>query len=314
LAAAIDRVVAEFQPHVVHGHNWISNSYRTGRSRPPLVVTLHDYGQVCATHRLMRNGAVCAGPAVLRCLSCSSGHYGAAIGTATWAGVRVMTPRRRRQAAAFLPVSTAVSRSTHVDTLASTVVIPNFIPTDSEVAAVAPPGLPDRPFVVMAGDISRDKGADVLIDALAGSDIDVVFMGRPVDVDPPAGPTVHVIGPQPHDVAMHVVRRAELLVAPSRWPDPCPTVVLEAMAAGRAVVSTAHGGMTDQVDHGVTGLLVPPSDVAALRRAIVDLWADADRREGMGAAAVVRSRLFTVGAVVDRILEVYERAVTGLLD
>jgi glycosyltransferase involved in cell wall biosynthesis len=64
----------------------------------------------------------------------------------------------------------------------------------------------------------------------------------------------------------------------------------------------------------VTGLLVPPSDVAALRRAIVDLWADADRREGMGAAAVVRSRLFTVGAVVDRILEVYERAVTGLLD
>ena len=57
------------------------------------------------------------------------------------------------------------------------------------------------------------------------------------------------------------------------------------MAYGRPVVATAVGGLVDAVEDGVTGLLVPPRDPAALRSAIQELLEDADLRARLGAAA-----------------------------
>ncbi|WP_233213687.1 glycosyltransferase family 4 protein [Mycobacterium hubeiense] len=68
------------------------------------------------------------------------------------------------------------------------------------------------------------------------------------------------------------------------------TVVLEAMASGRPVVITDNPGIADYVDHGVTGLLVPPNDVDAFAAAIGQLIADPHRRAEMGAAAAIRAR------------------------
>jgi glycosyltransferase involved in cell wall biosynthesis len=84
------------------------------------------------------------------------------------------------------------------------------------------------------------------------------------------------------------------------------TVVLEAMASGRPVVVTDNPGLGDYVEHGVTGLLVPPDDVDAFAAALRELLADPDRAREMGRAAVERARRqFTsagMGAVLARIL------------
>jgi glycosyltransferase involved in cell wall biosynthesis len=61
-------------------------------------------------------------------------------------------------------------------------------------------------------------------------------------------------------------------------------VLVEAMAAGRPVVATAVGGVTDIVLDGVTGRLVPAGDVAGLRGALVDLRDDPDLRRRLGTA------------------------------
>jgi glycosyltransferase involved in cell wall biosynthesis len=58
--------------------------------------------------------------------------------------------------------------------------------------------------------------------------------------------------------------------------------VLEAMAAGCAVVATDVGGTQDVVVSGRTGLLVPPEDSAALAAAIIELLLDAQRRQAFG--------------------------------
>ena len=84
------------------------------------------------------------------------------------------------------------------------------------------------------------------------------------------------------------------------------TVVLEAMASGRPLVVTDNPGMSDYVEHGVTGLLVPPDDVEAFAEALRQLLADPDRARAMGAAAAERARaeLTSAGmsAVLGRIL------------
>lgn len=63
------------------------------------------------------------------------------------------------------------------------------------------------------------------------------------------------------------------------------TVILEAMAMGKPVICTSTRGQVDVVEDGVTGLLVPVGDPAALRAAMVSLWNDPERARAMGARA-----------------------------
>ncbi|MBW8013728.1 glycosyltransferase [Lactobacillus helveticus] len=60
----------------------------------------------------------------------------------------------------------------------------------------------------------------------------------------------------------------DILVLPSTSPDPLPTVVLESMGCGRAIIGYAHGGITEMIKDGYNGKLVTPGDKVALRKAV----------------------------------------------
>jgi glycosyltransferase involved in cell wall biosynthesis len=69
------------------------------------------------------------------------------------------------------------------------------------------------------------------------------------------------------------------------------------MALGKAVVASDIGGPREQIEDGVSGILVPPGDSAALARAICRLLADPARRASLGriAASRVRDRFTSDG-------------------
>lgn len=79
-------------------------------------------------------------------------------------------------------------------------------------------------------------------------------------------------------------RSADVFVLPSKR-EGLPMALLEAMAFGLPVVTTPVGGIPDIVDDGVTGILVEPSNVAAIAAAIELLARDPERRSSMGRAA-----------------------------
>jgi len=85
------------------------------------------------------------------------------------------------------------------------------------------------------------------------------------------------------DVA-DILRASDVFVLSSRV-EGNPMSVMEAMAAGLPVVSTAVGGVPELVREGETGLLVPPNDTGALARALQALVDDPARRRAMGAVA-----------------------------
>ncbi len=62
----------------------------------------------------------------------------------------------------------------------------------------------------------------------------------------------------------------DILILPSTSPDPLPTVVLESMGCGRAIIGYAHGGITEMVKDGYNGKLVKSLDKKALNIAVKD--------------------------------------------
>jgi glycogen(starch) synthase len=305
---------------VVHAHNWIVNSALGPAAgvRVPVVMTLHDYSHVCATKRLMEHGErVCSGPSLGRCLSCSSALYGTAKGAVTVAANTLLARRRSHRVSRFAavssPVATAVARDSSIWPYGAGLnaeVIPNFIP-DEIVLDEIPPAQQDAPLLFV-GDLTPDKGVPILLDAYRQLDCPppLVLAGRPAPGSLWRFPDgVRWVGPLPHDEVLGLFRSARAVVVPSVWSDPCPTVVLEAMAAGRPVVAAASGGIVDMVVDGATGLLVPPGDVSALAHAIGTVLSDPQAAQSFGAAGRNRAREFTVSAVVERIERLYTSAI-----
>jgi glycosyltransferase involved in cell wall biosynthesis len=100
----------------------------------------------------------------------------------------------------------------------------------------------------------------------------------------------------------------DLYVASSRK-EGLPPSILEAMAAGLAVVATDVPGHRDVVVPGETGLLVTPEDPAALADAIAALLTDPARRKSLGQAGRERVRQdFSIRAMVDATAAAYRRA------
>jgi len=93
----------------------------------------------------------------------------------------------------------------------------------------------------------------------------------------------------------------DLVVVPSRWPDPLPRSVMEAMAAGKPVVAYRTGGVSEMVVDGETGVLVKSGDVEGLARGIARLAGDSALRLRLGSAASRRARSdFSFESHVDR--------------
>jgi glycosyltransferase involved in cell wall biosynthesis len=81
-----------------------------------------------------------------------------------------------------------------------------------------------------------------------------------------------------------ILRATDVFVLSSDY-EGNPLSVLEAMAAGLPVISTAVGGVPELVQHSATGLLVPPSDAGALAEAMTQLGRNTAQRAAMGDAA-----------------------------
>ena len=90
------------------------------------------------------------------------------------------------------------------------------------------------------------------------------------------------------------------------------TPLVDAMAAGKAAVATAVGGIPEVVVDGVTGYLVPPRDAKAFANRLIQLLKDEALRTRMGEAAAQRAReRFTVEQMVGETAAVYKSLATG---
>ena len=105
---------------------------------------------------------------------------------------------------------------------------------------------------------------------------------------------------------MPEVLRALDVLASASWAEPFGQALLEAQASGVPVVGTRSGGVPEFVEDGVTGLLVPPQDPAALAAALQRLLGDAGFRERLARAGRASAEeRFGLAERYDAVADVY---------
>jgi glycosyltransferase involved in cell wall biosynthesis len=320
LVLGLAALVRRMRPDVVHAHGWSVHSWLPLQPflRLPLVVTLHEYGLVCARKDLVYLGrSECSGPALAKCVRCASRHYGRLRGIPITLATFAMGSVERHLTARFIAVSDAVASATGVDHVRHDV-IPNFLPDDPppDAVRVAPwtDQLPSGPFLLFVGALGAHKGLPILFDAYAdlGRSVPLVCIGhRWSDTPASIPPEVAILEDWPHEAVRAAWQRALVGIVPSTWREPFGIVALEAMAAGVPLVASSVGGLADVVRDGVTGFLVPPSDSGALTEAIRRLLADANLRAEMGKSGRELVRQYSADRVVPQIEAVYAQVSRG---
>lgn len=183
-----------------------------------------------------------------------------------------------------------------------------------------PKGLP---VVTFASRLLKDKGVREFVEAARilrarGISVDFWLVGMP---DPSnltsitedemkqwtQGGWMKVFGHR-NDIA-ELFSKSNIVVLPS-YREGLPKVLIEAAACGRPVVTTDVPGCRDAIEPGLTGLLVPARDAAALADAVQTLLDDTTLRQRMGAAGrVLAEREFAIEKVVNRHLTIYREMV-----
>jgi glycosyltransferase involved in cell wall biosynthesis len=249
------------------------------------------------------------------CVGGADHHSGRLTGPPTALGNWAGAAAERRSVAMFLPVSQAVARGAQLERRGLPFrVIPNFVPDAIAASEGHDNGtaveLPSRDFMLFVGDLTADKGIHVLLEAYGrlADPPELVLIGRPYLPAERLPPGVTALGVLPSAAVMTAWRRSLIGVVPSIVPDSCPTVVIEAMAAGRPVVATRTGGIPDLVDDGRTGILVRPNAPGALAEALEKMIASPELRRRMSDAARVKLGQFTASRVVPQIERIYEVA------
>ena len=179
----------------------------------------------------------------------------------------------------------------------------------------------------------------------AGSDLEILFVGRPEErkglpiLLTAFGALVEhvpcrltVIGAEREDVLRFVpdpellrwidirgrvsgerlwaeLHKADVLCAPSLSGESFGMVLTEAFAAGTPVIASAIAGYSDVVSDGVDGLLVPPGDPQRLAEELQRIHYEPERLREMGEVARRSAQRYAWPRVADQVTEVYERAI-----
>jgi glycosyltransferase involved in cell wall biosynthesis len=212
-------------------------------------------------------------------------------------------------------------------------VIDTLAPRYRERATVVPFGihaseyavmpLPSRPTVLFVGRLHESKGVRELVDAFAsvrtvvpGSRLRIAGEGpeaawlerRAVELG--IASSVEFLGRVPHREITSLVADCSLFCMPSHG-EPFGMAILEAMAAGRAVVASDCGGPRHLVHPG-GGMRVRPRDRHTLAQALITLLNDRARLEAMGAFNRERvEREFSWSVILDALEHAYGVAMTA---
>jgi glycosyltransferase involved in cell wall biosynthesis len=318
----LSALIEEHRPDVLHLHNpypllspWVVRTAH--RHGVPVVQTVHNYRQVCASGIYFRDGRICqdcrgralAVPAIVhRC------YRGSRAQSALMATTLAVHRPTWRSVDRYVALTSAVADHLRDYGIAADriVVKPNSIPDPG-------PPVPLGDGFLFFGRLSPEKGLGLLLSAWRrapeGSLGTLRIAGdgelrELVEAAAVERSDVEYLGVLDRDGVRAALRATAVVLAVSTWHDVLPTVVLEALAHGRPVLGTALGGIPYLIGvddpAGAAGWVVP-ADPAALAAALP--VARAGARALAPAARTRYERMFHPDVITGQLLDVYAELV-----
>lgn len=313
VAAAVRRLGAEVvHAHNVHprlGHRALLAAREAGAA---VVLHLHNFRLSCAIGIAYRDGAPC--------FECH--------GRDTWPGLRHVCRGSPAEALAYAAglaahrpaLVGAVDRFVAVSAATRARIESLGLPpggTDAIPNALGPAAFTPRSaagsgtYALVVSRLAEEKGIDTAIAATRAAGVPLRIAGEGPDLGRlralARGADVTFLGRLEGGGLAAVRAGAAFALAPSRWEEPCPFAVLEAMASGLPVLVSDRGGLPELLPEGAEAL--PALDTGAWERAVGDLWRDPAAREQAGARALEHARgRFSHDAVAPALEATYARA------
>jgi glycosyltransferase involved in cell wall biosynthesis len=294
-AHKLNKLVGEVQPAVAHLHNIYHHLTPSllpvlAKHRIPTVMTLHDLRLLCPAIHMLRQGEVCE--------RCRGGRFHQAIlgrcvkdsrGASVLAAVETAHQHYRQLYQQNVALFLCPSRF-YLEKYAEwgyprekLVHLPNFVDTEFW----QPAGDSPEAAYLYFGRVSREKGLETLLQAQAlwerggesgGEPLTLLIAGSgPWDEELRRRVTelglqrAEILGALAPDELHRALTRARFTVIPSEWYENAPMAGFESLAAGRPIVGTRIGGITELIEDGRDGILFEPRDprdlLAALQRA-----------------------------------------------
>lgn len=163
---------------------------------------------------------------------------------------------------------------------------------------------PDKTYLLYVGRLTELKGVHVLIKAFEqihakrpntrlvivgssffGGAAKTTYEQSLIELAKPVSQAIIFTGYIAHEKLKYLYSAVDIVVLPSVWQDPCPLVVLEAMASGTCLVATNVGGVPEVLEHKVVGELVPAWDATALSNAVSSVLENPNEKIKMEQAA-----------------------------
>jgi colanic acid/amylovoran biosynthesis glycosyltransferase len=284
-ALALRRLIAEFDPDVLHVH-WVL-----------------PQGLVAALAAPDRRWVLTA-------------HGGDVYALAGWLATGLKRLALRRATAVTVPNQEMRQRLLQLGANPSTTLIR---PMGADVTAVrAVRAERRRGRLLFVGRLAEKKGVAVLLEALrsgevdGGWSLDLVGDGplraRLEEAARGLEGRVRFLGSMDRVGVVAAMAECEVFVVPSvpaagGDQDGLPVVLLEAMAAGCAIVASRLPGIDSVLVDGHTGLLVPPGDAGELAAALSRLLRDAELRSKLGAASAAAVDAYSIESVGEQYVE-----------
>lgn len=311
------------KPDVVHFHNTFPlvspAGYRAARAVGAAVVqTLHNYRLICPSAMLSRGGVPCEAcvgrfvpwPGVLH--ACYRGSRTASAVTASMLVAHRVLGTYARSVTRYVALTSFAKGR-----FAAGGLDPDLISVKGNFLA-ADPGVGDGGggFAAYVGRLSPEKGVPDLLEAWravgARLPLTVVGDGPSADAVRHAAATVAGVtwlGRRSGAEVLEILKRASVLMFPSRLYEGMPMSVIEAYATGTPVIGTRLGGTAEMIEDGRTGFLVAPGDPGALAAAVNPFVSDPARalelRRGARAAYLAR---YSADQNFEALMRIYEQA------
>jgi glycosyltransferase involved in cell wall biosynthesis len=313
----VRRLIERHRPQIVHCHNlfpMLSPAVlRVARERDcRVVVTLHNYRMFCLPATCIRDGEICE-----LCL-----------GRVPWRGVVYRCYRGSLPGSAALAASLTMHRAIgSFDQVSVFLPVSRFVLDKHVQAGFAADRMHMKPnfcwpgprrsgageYFLYAGRLAPEKDVRTLLEAWRSIRAPLILAGDGPDrqaLRAVAPAEVEFRGTLPPAEITELLKGARALVVPTRCNEGGPRSVIEAYAAGVPVIATGLGALPEMIEHGVSGMLVPPGRTDAWVEAVETLM-DAGAAERLGEGALNRwARLHSP----DKGLVELERAYRAALD